>query len=268
MLENSLKQISEKIASENSCQEIDWTNYEFGKNFYENVKRDESDTSIETDFIINKLRLKPNSNILDLGCGDGRNAFTLAEKGFNVTGVDLNLYSIEQANKNKSANTEFIHQDILDINFNEQFNAVIMIFNHFSNFNIFQAISLLKKIEKSLVKDGKVLIEISSENFLESLDNTQEWHFTDSWLSGQFQQLVLIENIYEKKSKAHIRKDHCIKLDDLSYSGYLQRSFAYSPEKINEMLKQSNLKLIQIYGDWSGKMFEDGDDYMIITAQK
>lgn len=267
MLEKIKRQIEE-----NNCKEIDWLDYEFGKNFYNNVRRTKSDTSIETEFIINKLRIKNNSSILDLGCGDGRNSIDLANKGYKVIGIDLNQYSIEQGNKlisnQKIQNIELFHKDILEINYNEDFNNIIMIFNHFSNFNSFDALKVLKRVEKSLTKDGKLLIEISSESFLESLNNTQEWFFTDNWLSGNYPQLVLVQNEYNTKNKLHIRKDHCINIKDLSYKGYIQKSYSYSPEKIHDILKKSNLKLIQIYGDWVGKPFEENDDYMIITAQK
>lgn len=264
---NNLRDIYNLI-NQNKCSEIDWNNYEFGKNFYNNVKRNENDTNLETDFIINKLRLKNNSKILDLGCGDGRNAFKISEKGYKVTGVDLNLYAIEQGKKNNNLDVELIHKNILDIDFNEEFNAVILIFNHFSNFKNLDAQRVLNKIEKSLIKDGKFLIEISSESFLESLDKTQEWSFLNSWLSGQYDQMVLVENEYDTKNRLHIRKDHCISLDDMSYKGFIQKSQGYSPEKIHEMLKKANLKLVQIYGDWEGKMFESGDEFMIITGQK
>jgi ubiquinone/menaquinone biosynthesis C-methylase UbiE len=266
-----LKIIKEKI-EENICQEIDWNDYDFGKNFYNNVQRNDETTELETDFIINKLRLKNNSSILDLGCGDGRNCFELSQKGYKVTGVDLNLYAIEQGQKKISEqnidNVELIHKNILDIDYVEKFNSVIMIFNHFSNFKLFDAQKILKKIEKSLIKDGKLLIEISSESFLESLDGTQEWQFSDNWLSGEYEQLILIENEYNNKDKLHLRKDHCIELNGLNYKGYVQKSYSYTPEKIHDILKFANLKLIQIYGNWDGKPFEITDDYMIITAQK
>ena len=267
-MNQSLNNIYEIIKKENSCQELNWQDYNFGQHFYENVFRDDQDTVLESQFIISKLRLKENSQILDLGCGGGRNSLPLADKGFKVTGIDLNLYAIEKAQAYNHQNCQFIHQDILNINYQEKFNAVIIVFNHFSNFTLSQAQSLLNKISKSLVDGGKLLIEISSESFLKSLDHTQEWQFTHNWLSGNYPQLVLVENTYDEKSMIHIRKDHCIGLDNLNYSGFIQKSYAYNPEKSNSMLKKANLKLTQIYGDWQGKVFEEDDNYMIITAQK
>lgn len=40
-----------------------------------------------------------NAVCLDLGCGHGKNAIYLAEKGFKVTGIDVSYYSIKEARK-------------------------------------------------------------------------------------------------------------------------------------------------------------------------
>ena len=40
-----------------------------------------------------------NATILDIGCGIGRNAFYLAEQGFNAIGIDLETLVIDEANK-------------------------------------------------------------------------------------------------------------------------------------------------------------------------
>ena len=38
-------------------------------------------------------------SVLDLGCGDGRNALFLASKGFDVKALDLSLVGIEKMNR-------------------------------------------------------------------------------------------------------------------------------------------------------------------------
>ncbi len=116
--------------------ELDWEDFNFAKNFYNNVARNYKQTNSETKFIIDKLRLKSDAKILDLGCGGGRNCFELSDQGYKVTGIDLSEYAIQQANKTKSENErykniDFIHQDILEISYDEEFNAAILIFNQF-----------------------------------------------------------------------------------------------------------------------------------------
>ncbi len=51
----------------------------------------------QTNFLVEKLELKTNERVLDLACGHGRVALPLAERGLDVTGVDLSPRSIELA---------------------------------------------------------------------------------------------------------------------------------------------------------------------------
>lgn len=270
-LENIFDKIQELKQSNSYNNELDWNNYEFGKNFYLNVSRNNIQTEYETKFIIDKLRLKVNSNILDLGCGGGRNAFELAEKGFKVTGIDLNKYAIEQAKTKKIENNleiNFICQDISDIDYNEEFNAALLIFNHFSSFSFNQAKKVLKKIEKALSIQGKLLIEISSPNHLMSLHGLQEWAILDSWISGNFKQLVLIDNIFDSQKEIHIRKDYCLRLSDGQIFEYTQTTYLYDLENIHKLLKSVGLKLVQAYGDWQGKIYDESDENLILLIQK
>ena len=245
-----------------------WENYDFGKNFYLNVFRDEEQTELETAFIANKLRLKANSKILDLGCGGGRNSFALTEKSFEVIGVDLNKYAIEQAGLKKNKKATFIHQNILDIDYEDEFNAVILVFNHFSALNILEAKKLLKKIEKALVREGKLLIEIPSIYQGFNLDRIQEWHILNTWLAGDFEQLVLVENTFEEKKKIHLRKDYCLNLETLELYNFTQVSQLYEIEELHNLFRMFNLKLTQTYGNWEGKIFEEGDETLIIVGEK
>src|SRR5207248_10336182 len=45
----------------------------------------------EVEFISDALRVAPGAEILDVGCGYGRHAFELVQRGYNVTGLDLSL---------------------------------------------------------------------------------------------------------------------------------------------------------------------------------
>ena len=62
--------------------------------------------------------LFPKGNVLDLGMGEGRNALFLAEKGFNVEGIDLSETAIErclQLAKERSLNIKAYVGDLRDL---------------------------------------------------------------------------------------------------------------------------------------------------------
>ncbi|HCY89433.1 MAG TPA: class I SAM-dependent methyltransferase, partial [Chitinophagaceae bacterium] len=59
--------------------------------------RDSQEASAFVDQLIQYLKPAPGSVMLDVACGTGRHAIELADKGFDVTGIDLSQQSIEQA---------------------------------------------------------------------------------------------------------------------------------------------------------------------------
>ncbi len=67
-------------------------------------------------FVEQALRdLAPRGRALDLACGEGRNAIWLAEKGWQVTGVDFSRVAIERARKlaeQRGAAVELIEADV------------------------------------------------------------------------------------------------------------------------------------------------------------
>jgi 2-polyprenyl-3-methyl-5-hydroxy-6-metoxy-1,4-benzoquinol methylase len=48
-------------------------------------------------FLVEVAKDLPRGSVLDLGCGQGRNAVWLATRGFDVTGLDLSPVAVEQA---------------------------------------------------------------------------------------------------------------------------------------------------------------------------
>ena len=73
--------------------------------------------------------LPKRSSILDLGCGSGETAEFLAAKGYNVTGIDLNIEVITQ-NKLKTKSVNYILGDITNsLPFSSQnFDAIVLSF--------------------------------------------------------------------------------------------------------------------------------------------
>jgi len=70
--------------------------------------------------------------VLDLGCGTGAHAVRLAQRGFEVVGVDLSDGMLEAARRRAdragSATVSFVRGDIRSLRLDRQFDAVICMF--------------------------------------------------------------------------------------------------------------------------------------------
>jgi len=68
--------------------------------------------------------VKSGGNILDAGCGSGRDANYFASKGFTVTGIDLSDTLLSYANEHAEANVTFHNMDLRAIKLNTSFDGI------------------------------------------------------------------------------------------------------------------------------------------------
>src|SRR3546814_4191815 len=76
--------------------------------------------------------------VLDLGCGHGRIANRLAERGCRVTGLDLSPTFLKRAGEDAAAlgvTVEYVHGDVLDLAWTRRFDRVLNWGNVFSYFD-------------------------------------------------------------------------------------------------------------------------------------
>jgi len=96
-------------------------------------------------------------SILEIGCSNGRNvSLPLAERGYDITGVDLHEPSIDWANENNSfANARFICRDAAEFQSERTFDVVVLsdILEHVSD-----PLQLLELARSLIGEGGMVLI--------------------------------------------------------------------------------------------------------------
>lgn len=99
-------------------------------------------------------------NILDVGCGTGTHLNHLTTMGFRGMGIDLNESMIEYASKRYS-HIEFKVQDMREIEFSNQFDALICLCTTFSyNTTNADVFSTLKRFNKALNINGVLVLDL------------------------------------------------------------------------------------------------------------
>jgi SAM-dependent methyltransferase len=82
-------------------------------------------TANEVAFLADALGLVPGQRVLDVGCGPGRHARALAERGLDVVGVDISQRFIDLARQDAPDGVRFERLDARDLPFDSEFDAVI-----------------------------------------------------------------------------------------------------------------------------------------------
>ena len=87
-------------------------------------------TKREVDFVEGEIGHDHSKRILDVGCGSGRHTLELARRGYAVVGIDLSESMLEQGHqvaKAENLNVDLIHCDARELNYQEEFDVVIML---------------------------------------------------------------------------------------------------------------------------------------------
>jgi SAM-dependent methyltransferase len=82
-------------------------------------------TEQEVAFLVDELGLEPGMRVLDVGCGPGRHARALAERGIAVHGIDISERFVELARAGAPAGATFERLDARAMTFEGEFDAAI-----------------------------------------------------------------------------------------------------------------------------------------------
>lgn len=74
--------------------------------------------------IIDNIGYFKKGSLLDIACGDGRNALFFLEKGFKVTGVDFSIKALERLNKFAKRNNYVINTKQIDLSISNSLNNI------------------------------------------------------------------------------------------------------------------------------------------------
>jgi SAM-dependent methyltransferase len=85
-------------------------------------------------FLVAEVETLPPGRALDLACGEGRNAVWLAERGWDVTGVDFSNVGLDKARRLADARGVSVHWELADVTeympAPESFGLVIVMYLH------------------------------------------------------------------------------------------------------------------------------------------
>lgn len=130
-------------------------------------KKQSIDKTIE---FISQFCNKPTLRILDLGCGPGLYAERLAELGHKVTGIDFSERSIKYASsqaKSKGLSVDYICMDYLNIEYQDEFDIVLLIYTDFGVLIPTDRKRLLANVHNALKLNGIFIFDVINKINLE-----------------------------------------------------------------------------------------------------
>ena len=123
----------------------------------------------EINFIQKTLNLPSGSSILDLACGTGIQCIGMAEKGYQMVGLDLSLAMLaiaSQEAQNRNCKINFIQKDMREMDFKEAFDGIYCIGSSFGYFDDEDNEKVLWNIFNALKNGGMFLLEVDNRDFV------------------------------------------------------------------------------------------------------
>jgi SAM-dependent methyltransferase len=135
-----------------------WFDSEHYHRLYAN--RDQFEADAFVDRLIAHLDPAPGAAMLDLGCGSGRHARSLASRGFRVTGIDLSGRSLDRARRHGGPPVRFIEQDMRVPFGSREFEYVFSLFTSFGYFeHAADNAAVIRNIARSLTPGGTLILD-------------------------------------------------------------------------------------------------------------
>jgi 2-polyprenyl-3-methyl-5-hydroxy-6-metoxy-1,4-benzoquinol methylase len=145
-----------------------WTDEYISKSLLEAHLDESSDGASRKPFrrknIVNWInsKIKPNSKIIDLGCGPGLYAYELGKLEHNVMGIDFNKESINYAERNRYIKgiVEYKYSNYIKDKIDGKYNVAMMIYCDFGALIPNEQKILLQKISNLLTDDGIFVFDV------------------------------------------------------------------------------------------------------------
>lgn len=209
------------------------------------------------------LSLKPGKRILDLCCGTGRYALLLADRGFDVVGLDLStrlIHYAEQKAKEMGVCVQFIVRDMREIPYSDYFDGIMNMFTSFGYFGPDKENErVIAAASRALKRDGWMVIDFLNRDYI--INNFLPY---DQQQKGS---ITIRQHRTLNEETNRIEKVITL-IKDGSYKKYKESVKLYSPEELKSLFQKHGLQPTNTFGDYNGEQFTPSSPRFIVIGRK
>lgn len=227
------------------------------------------ETEKQVDFIIDTLSLNGKERILDLACGFGRHSLAFARKGFTVVGVDITKdYIVDAINSAKasSLNIDFIHSDIRDLQFKNEFDVVLNLADGAIGYleNDEENLKIFNVIANAIRPEGKHFMDICNAEHAEHFFPKNCWDMGANALS-------LSEFDWDREKRRMLFGGYEIVFGEIAKKPEMFEADSirlYSKSELETIFKQRQMEIINTFSNYSGKEASYKELQLMVYSKK
>lgn len=160
-------------------------------------------TAEDVELLTALLQPKPGSDLLDLGCGDGRIAVPLAEDGHQLTGIDISAQMLQAASRKAEAagvRIRWQQGDLRKLDETEAYDGAFSWFTAFGYHGEAEDRDLLRRIHQALRPGGRLVIDHANRDGILA-------HFEETRLYEQGEDIMVDRNRFDVvEGRMHTRR--------------------------------------------------------------
>lgn len=215
--------------------------------------------------------LKPGGghDVLDLGCGPGLYAQMLAQRGYRITGVDVSersiAYAREQA-KVSGYDITYCCQDYLEIEYESEFDMIILIYCDFGVLSPESRAELLKRCKRALRPGGVLVMDVFSAVHGAKFHTGDRVSMENSGFWAGVPHGVIQRNRFYAESGNTL--EQYLVVTEHECQCYNIWNQCYTQESLAAELEKAGFETPLFFGDASGKTVDEDDTVICVVAWK
>ncbi len=239
--------------------EKEWFENWFDTSFYHILYdyRNDDEAKFFMSKLISFLNLTQGDKILDLPCGKGRHSLFLNSQGFNTTGADLSVNSVQHAQQFQKEGLSFEIHDMRNP-LNGTYDSIFNLFTSFGYFNQESTnIKVLENFKNAIKKDGHIVIDfLNLHKVVKNLVPKQQ--IRKQGVDFLIKKRVT-ENFIIKEIEVTFKKE---------VHHYMEKVQALDLDKMEKFAKVANLEIQHVFGDYELNAFDsENSDRLILIMQ-
>ncbi|WP_169513058.1 class I SAM-dependent methyltransferase [Bacillus fungorum] len=216
----------------------------------------------QIELISSILNSTKETNILDFFCGHGRHAFKLLDKGFNVTGLDINEKYLEIIKTRTNDTIKTIHADGRKYIGKENFDAVLSLENSIGYIeNYDDNLAILKSIHSCLKPKGKLIMTLINRDYF-----IRKFH-TLAWFENGEGKYILEKRKFDSKTSVLQIEEKRLTVNGPEQN-YKLNMRLFGATELNQMLKIAGFQVIDLFGDFDKNSYHLNSPEMIYICEK